>query len=130
MANGLRPYNAWVAQKFRNLSPTPSTLNRRVELWKKVAVENEIGQTAYTDTLVRTVWAQILSQAGSMVWQQTETVLTDVTDQINMRYKSAIDIAVGDYLRYEGKRYDIRYILNPYESNWMISLFCLEVQDT
>jgi SPP1 family predicted phage head-tail adaptor len=126
----LRPYNAWVAQKYRNFSPTPSTLNKRVDIWKRQEIQNELGQTAYTDFYVRTVWAQIIDQTGSMVFQQTETILTDVSHQVTMRYKSATDIAPGDFLKYEGKRYDIKYVTNPYESNWMIVLYCQEVEDT
>lgn len=113
----------------RNIPPNPATLNRRIQVWKKTKTTNAIGQTAYTDTLIRTVWAQLVPQSGSMTYQQTETVLSDVTHKVIIRYKSASDIAVGDHLMYGTRRFEIRFPLNPEESNWMIELYCQEVQD-
>lgn len=131
MASSKRPYNAWVAQKYRNLSPTPTTLNRRVQVWRNGDTKNEVGQKSRaTSTLLRTVWAQIVPKTGSMTYQQTETILTDVTHVVTMRYFASKDIDVGDYLVYDGRRFDIRYKMNVYEANWMIAFDCLEVQDT
>jgi head-tail adaptor len=67
---------------------------------------------------------------GSMAWQQTETILADTTHRVTARYAAMKDMAVGDYLMYEGRRFDIQFILNPFESNWMLEFYCQEMKDT
>ncbi len=114
----------------KELYPTTAMLNRRVEVWGKAEIKNEIGQTAFTDSLIKTVWAQFVSLSGSMTWQQTENTLSDSTHKIVMRFKSAYDIPNGYWFRYAGRRFDIQYFSNINEANWMIEFFCMEVQDT
>ncbi|GEO27029.1 hypothetical protein AAC03nite_28140 [Alicyclobacillus acidoterrestris] len=109
--------------------PKIGNMNRRVDVYKKTRTTNEIGQVAYADTLVKTVWAQISPQSGSMQYQQTETVLSNLTHVITTRYESGVDIAVGDHFAYKGRRFEIEYIIDPDTEHRVLQFQCQEVED-
>jgi len=100
-------------------------LNKRIDLWSKTAVTNELGEKDYTYSKLRTIWAAIVPQTGKLQKQQADTILSNVTHKIIVRYAS--DIKQDMYIMFDGQRFDISYILNPYFSNESLELFVEQV---
>ena len=93
-------------------------LDKRIELWGPVEFENERKETDYKDTLIKTIWAQIIPQTGKMRTHQADSILADVTHKIKVRYGSGKDIKEDMWFMYQGHRFDINYILE---------IFCQEI---
>ncbi|WP_244833376.1 phage head closure protein [Clostridium sp. BJN0001] len=104
-----------------------NSLRHRIDIYSKTEVENELGETDYEYSKLKTVWAEIRPQTGSLQQQQADTVLANVTHKVIVRYESCKELTSDMYIMYRGKRFDIKYILNPYFSNETLELFCEEV---
>ena len=102
-------------------------LNKRIEVWGKVKFKNALLETDYTNGKVTTVWASINPQTAIMQKGQVETILSNVTHKIIIRYNSGASILQDNWIIFGTHRFDINYILNPYENNKMLELFCTEV---
>lgn len=79
--------------------------------------------------MIKSVWASLVPQTGTLQKQQAETILTNVTHKVIIRYSAGLDITKDMQLQYKGRRYDIRYILNPFERNETLEIFCQELMD-
>lgn len=102
-----------------------SELNRKVEVWQRVKSDtrNELGQSDYKDELVKTVWAAVIPQTGSLLaGRAADTQLTRTTHKIKCRYTKAIRHDM--WLMYEGERYNILYILDPFQRHECLEIFC------
>lgn len=101
-----------------------SSLNRRIEFWRNNKVLNGLGENDISPVLLKTVWASIVPQTGNMTRAQAETILTTVTTKFITRFMATSGITTADYVRYAGKRYDIKFILDPYEKHETLEFFC------
>lgn len=110
--------------KWKN--PTVNRLNKRVEVWGMVETENAVGATQKTPQKIKTIWAGIIPQTGSM-GQRAGTEFAKVTHKVVVRYTEGRDITNTHFLKYAGRRYDVLYPLNPYEANKEVELFVREV---
>jgi SPP1 family predicted phage head-tail adaptor len=102
-------------------------MRHKVEIWGRTKTKNEIGETVYKHSLINTIWAAIVPQTGTLQRQQVETILSKVTHKIIVRYASGKDVTQDMYIMFRGKRFDIKYILNPYFKNETLEIFCEEV---
>jgi SPP1 family predicted phage head-tail adaptor len=105
----------------------PGEINRRIEVWGKVASINELLEKTYVDTKLKTIWSAIIPQIGKMQRGQVENIVANVTAYFKVRYNSGKDIAYDNWIMFKGKRHDIKYILNPFERNEFLEIFCTEV---
>ena len=105
----------------------PGELDKRIEVWGKTAIKNELKETDYQDTKIKSIWASIIPQTGSMLKGQANTILTNTTHKIVCRYSSGKDIKNDMWIMFKGHRFDINYILNPYFKNEKLEIFCTEV---
>lgn len=105
----------------------PAKLRQRVEVWHRAPFVNELGENDYEYVFLKKLWAEVVPQTGSLQKQQANTVLSNVSHKIIVRYQSGKDITQNMYLMYNGHRFDIKYILNPYFKNETLELFCEEV---
>ena len=105
----------------------PGELNKRIEIWGKSSFENELGENDYTDIKIATIWAGIIPQTGNMQRAQAETILTNVTTKITVRFSAGRGIKNDNWIMFAGKRFDIKYILDPYERHEKLEIFCTEV---
>jgi SPP1 family predicted phage head-tail adaptor len=103
----------------------PGELSHRIDLWGKVEIENELGEKDFDYAKLKTVWASIVPQTGSLQKQVADTVLSNVTHKIIVRYTS--DIVQDMHIMFRGQRFDINYILNPYFKNETLELFVVQV---
>lgn len=112
-----------------------NALNKRVDIYKKAQPEdsegkkqlNELGEVYYTDSKLKTIWASIVPQTGKLQIQQANTILSNVTHKIIVRYESGKDITQDMYIMYGTHRFDISYILDPYYKHETLELFAQEV---
>lgn len=104
-------------------------LRNRVEVWANVKYENELRETSRKFMKVNTLWASIIPQTGSLQKQQADTILTNVTHKIVVRYTAGKDITKDMQLFFKSRRFEIRYILNPYERDESLEIFCEELMD-
>lgn len=104
-------------------------LRNRVQVLENQRFINELGETSYRFTEIKSLWASLIPQTGKLQKQQAETVLTNVTHKVVIRYTAAKDVTKDMRIKYKDKTYEIRYILNPYERNETLELFCQELID-
>ncbi|MFA5527658.1 MAG: phage head closure protein [Peptostreptococcales bacterium] len=102
-------------------------MRNRVEVWSYTTYNNKLGEITHKPKKIITIWAAIIPQTGSLQKQQAETVLSNVTHKIITRYSSGKSITQDMWLIYQGKRFDIKFILNPFYKNETLELFCEQV---
>lgn len=105
------------------------SLNKRIEIWGNVKFINELGENDIKAALVKAkpIWASIIPQTASLQKQPGNTMLSNVTHKIKVRYSAGKDITQDMWIMFKGHRFDIKYILNPYFANQFLEIFCEEV---
>lgn len=99
----------------------------RVDIFGNVKYENELGEISRKFMKIFDVWAAVVPQTGSLQSQQAETILTNVTHKVIIRYSSGIDITKDMQIHFRGHRFEIKFILNPYFGNETLEIFCQEL---
>lgn len=99
----------------------------KVDVYGNVKTINELGETTYTFEKIKTIWAAVVPQTGKLQNQQAETILTNVTHKIIVRYNSGKSITKDMQIYFRGHRFEIKYILNPYFKNETLEIFCQEL---
>ena len=105
----------------------PATLRHRIQIHGKIPFENELEEMDYKEGKLFEIWASIIPQTGSLQKQQAETVLANVTHKIIVRYNAGKNITNDMWIEFRNKRFDIKFILNPYISDGFLEIFCSEV---
>ena len=105
----------------------PGDLNQRIDIWSKVKSINELGEVQYNDVKTSTIWASIVPQTGSLQKTQAETILTNTTHKIIVRYNSGKNIKESYFIMFREKRFDIKFILNPYFNNEFLEIFTQQI---
>ena len=96
-----------------------SRLKNRIEIWDVGKKDTDYGIIP-DPKKIKTVWANIVPQSGSLVNGEANT------DYNNTRFKIKIrktEILSSNYIMFQGKRYDIDYILPDYKNNSFIEIF-------
>lgn len=107
----------------------PGKLNKRIEIWspKGEKIKNKLGEVSYQPGKLKSIWAEIIPQTGSLIKQSNaDTLLANTTHKIKVRYNAGKDITDDMWLMHKGHRFDINYILNPYFANETLEIFCTE----
>lgn len=102
-------------------------LDKKIEVWGNVETTNELDEKDYEPGKIKTIWAEIIPQTGSLQKQQANTILSNVTTKIKIRYGAGKDITQDMWFIYNGHRFDIKYILDPYFSHQFLEIFCEEI---
>ncbi|SET55592.1 phage head-tail adaptor, putative, SPP1 family [Natronincola peptidivorans] len=102
-------------------------LDKRIEIWGKIKETNELNQTVYKDDSIKKVWASIVPQTGKLINTPGDTKFANVTHKIKIRYAAFPEISREMWLKYKDKRFDINFILNPYERNEFHEIFAEQV---
>lgn len=81
---------------------------------------------------VKSLWASLIPQTGSLQKQAADTILTNVTHKVIVRYSAGKDITKDMQIYFTDKekgvhRFEIKYILNPYFLNETLEIFCQEL---
>lgn len=102
-------------------------LKKRISILGNVEVEDRLGETTFKFGHIKTIWAEIVPQTGSLQKQAADTILTNVTHKIKVRYTAGKDITKEMQIQYKGHTFEIKYILNPYFENKWLEIFVQEV---
>ncbi len=102
-------------------------LKKRISILGNVEVEDRLGETTYKFGPIKTIWAEIVPQTGSLHKQVADTILTNVTHKIKVRYTAGKDITKEMQIQYKEHIFEIKYILNPYFENKWLEIFVQEV---
>lgn len=102
-----------------------SLLNTRVKICYngRTSVKNALGQYDIVEKVLDDVWACMVPQTGGLLSGRTaETTLSRTTHKIIIRYRN--DITSDMWINHKNQRYDILYILDPYNNHERLELFC------
>ncbi|HBJ01673.1 phage head closure protein [Lysinibacillus sp. UBA5990] len=105
----------------------PGDLRHRIEILTNQKAKNELEETIYMFLPVKKIWAAIIPQTGSLQKQVADTVLTNVTHKIIVRYNAGKDISKDMRIGYKDHEFEIKYVLNPYFKNETLEIFVQEV---
>ena len=108
---------------------TTNKLTHRVEVHGNIKTTNEIGETTFFYGKLKTIWAHIVPQTGSLQRQQADNMLANVTHKIIVRYNAGKELTKDMQIHYKNHRFEIKYVLNPYYSNETLEVFCQELID-
>lgn len=100
-------------------------LNKRIEIWHKTKKENMLKQTEEDDQLYKLLWASIVPQTGKSFSAPAGTTQAEISHKIIIRYRT--DITEIMFIKYQGRRFDIKYILDPYEKHEKLEIYVSEV---
>lgn len=101
-------------------------LKHWIEVHGNVKTENEVGETIYSFEKINTIRAEIIPQTGALQQQQADTVLTNVTHKIKVRYSAGKDVTKDMKLFFGTHKFEIKFILNPFFANKELLFFCEE----
>jgi len=104
-------------------------MQHRVDVFGNVKYVNELEETAYKFMKILDLWASVVPQTGKLQNQQADTILTDVTHKVVVRYTAGMTITKDMQIHFRGHKFEIKYILNPYFSNETLEIFCQELLD-
>ena len=102
-------------------------LNNRIEVWGNTEYTNKLNEKSYRFQKIKEIWASIIPQTGKLQTQQAETVLTNVTHKVIVRHSAGKDIDKNMEFVFKGRKFKIKFILNPFEENEVFEIFCEEV---
>lgn len=100
-------------------------LKRKIELWQNVQTEerNNIGQKIWNPEKIKDLWAEVKPQTGSLLsGRAAESTLSRTTHKITIRYDE--NVKSDMWFQYNGERYDILYILDPFLTHECLEIFC------
>ena len=103
------------------------TTNVKVDVYAKIEYTNALNEKAHKYDKFFSTWAQVIPQTGKLQSQAADTILANVSHKIKVRYAVGKNISEDMYIMARGKRFNIKYILNPYYSNEWLEIFCEQV---
>lgn len=102
-------------------------LRHKVAWYQKLKAKNEQGKTTYEDRFVKYIWCDIIPQTNNMQHRPADTILTKCTHKIKCRYLSGKEIQNNGHFIYRGRRFDIKYVTEPYFAQEYLEIFVEEV---
>ncbi|MEG1044718.1 MAG: phage head closure protein [Oscillospiraceae bacterium] len=102
--------------------------NKKIEIWCNQNGKNEIGELDKTSILAKSLYAQVIPQTGKLQTISANTILSNVTTKVIIRFNIGIEVKNDMWIMLGGRRLDIKYVLNPFERNETLELFCEEVK--
>lgn len=105
----------------------PGKLRHKMDVYGYVKGENEVGETTHDFKKIASIRAEIIPQTGVMQKQQADTILTNVTHKVKVRYSAGKDITKDMRLYFRNQKFEIKYILNPYFRDEWLEIFCEEL---
>jgi SPP1 family predicted phage head-tail adaptor len=107
-------------------SVNPGRLNKRLEIWRYVETETDLGGTRTELKRILTVWAEIKPTRGTEFLEYYRDA-NALQFKVLMRYIEGI--TEKDVLVYQGRQFEINAILNLMESNTYLEIYCTESKD-
>ena len=99
----------------------------KINIYGNIKTVNELEETTFKFGEIKSIYAEFVPQTGSLQKQVADTILTNVTHKIIVRYSAGKDITKDMQLHFRNSKFEIKYILNPYFKNETLEIFCMEV---
>lgn len=94
-------------------------LNKRIQIIRNTLTENDNGVDEETEVILNEVWAKVQNMSGTEIFKANSD-FSKVTTRFVIRYLT--DITTDDYIKFEGRKYNIVYINNYNFSNDFIEI--------
>lgn len=94
-------------------------LNKRIQIIRNTLTENDNGVDEETEVILKEVWAKVQNMSGTEIFKANSD-FSKVTTRFVIRYLT--DITTDDYIKFEGRKYNIVYINNYNFSNDFIEI--------
>ena len=94
-------------------------LNKRIQIIRNTLTENDNGVDEETEVILNEVWAKVQNMSGTEVFRSNSD-FSKITTRFIIRYLT--DITTDDYIKFEGRKYNIVYINNYNFSNDFIEI--------
>ncbi len=101
----------------------PGKLNKRVTLVGATESENAIGQTVLHDGDIASMWASIEPVRGRQYYD-AKKLRDEAAYKVTVRYRKGVTREMR--IRFKDRTFEIKDIINPYESNQFLELMCAE----
>ena len=102
-------------------------LNKKINIYCLKPCTNELEEDDVKPEIFKNnIWASIIPQTGSLQKQQADTILSNVTHKIKVRYETAKDVTDDMFIKYGEQKFEIKYILDPYMKHEFLEIFCEE----
>ena len=82
-------------------------LNKRIQIVRNTLVENDNGFDEETEVVLYEVWAKAQNMSGTEIFK-ADSDFSKVTTRFIVRYLTNIN--TDDFIKFEGKKYNIVYI--------------------
>lgn len=105
----------------------PGNLKHKIDVYGNTTTINELNETSVIFEKIKSLYSEIIPQTASLRTQQADTILTDVTHKIIVRYESGKMITKDMRIKYRDHNFEIKYILNPRFENKYLEIFVQEV---
>lgn len=113
-------------------------MNQRIDIYGNVETENAVGEETVTFQKLESIWADIIPQTGALQRQQADTILTNVTHKIKVRYGSVrkiitkngvenVNVLKDMEIRFRNHRFEVKYAIDPYFKREKVEIFVQEV---
>lgn len=101
-------------------------LNKRISVFGNVKYKNQLNEESQKYGIIKKIWAEVIPQTGALQRQQADTILTNVTHKIIVRYSAGHFITKEMKIHYREHIFEIKYVLNPYFANEYLEIFVQE----
>lgn len=103
---------------------TANDLTCRVHVYHPTASENALGETSFTHSHLKDVWAGITVSNGAQKTEPGNTVFAEITHRVRLRSNAVPGLCKEMYFMYAGNRYDILYIQPYYRDRGFVECLC------
>lgn len=98
-------------------------LDKKVDVYSKNEIENELGQIEYAHTFVKKVWANIIPMSTKENNFVAETTVADYKFKFVLRAKS-LNVTRDMFFIYKNQKYFIEYIVPNFKNQDRIEVVC------
>ena len=99
-------------------------LDKKVEVYQKQKIINDLGQTEYKYSLLKRVWANIMPTSTKVSNYIAETDVAEYTFKFILRGNSIKNLTRDMYFIYKNQRYDIEYFVPNFKNRDRVEIIC------
>ncbi len=99
-------------------------LDKKVDVYKKQKIINDIGQTEYNYALFKSVWANIMPTSTKVANYVAETDRAEYTFKFILRENSIKELTRDMYFIYKNQRYNIDYFVPNFKNKDRVEILC------
>jgi len=97
---------------------------KRVEVWGKVNKTNALNEKDFSEGKIKSIKLEFIPMTGSLTSEAGNTKVSGTTHKLKGRYITCKFIKDDMWFMFKGQKYEIKFILNPFEANKELEFFC------